>query len=172
VLLLKNKAAIPQKLKEKILGDDENQYLLLEQLHKAKLFAAVKTLGINQQQFAKSKLISNASFEKEKDTIAFLFMRDFITDEGKNAMMYFYKVDKNDEYSGKTEILHYIAFIKPKDPKQIVVNVYSRSQNYGTPIDKTKGLQEQYDEIINLAIYKDRKRVTPSRRGGGDYYEY
>ena len=39
--------------------------------------------------------------------------------------------------------------------------------------DKTKELEEQITEIINLAIYKDRKRVTPSARGGyNGYYDY
>jgi hypothetical protein len=96
--------------------------------------------------------------------------RNFVTDKGQNAVMYFFKVERDDEYSGKIEALHYIAFIKPKDPKQLVVDYYNISQNYGTPIDKTKALEDQYLEIINLAIYKDRKRVTPSTRGGD--YDY
>ncbi|MFP4844663.1 TraB/GumN family protein [Winogradskyella sp. PE311] len=171
VLLIQNEAKIPQKLKEKIRDNEENQYLLLEKLNKFNLLKNVASLNINQQQFAKSKLLSNSSYEKEKDSIRFIFKRDFVTDEGKNAHMYFYKVTKDDDYSGKTEILHYISFLKPKDPEQIVVKVYNRSQNYGTPIDKTKTLEEQYNEIINLAIYKDRKRVTPSRPSG-DYYDY
>ncbi|WP_296383593.1 TraB/GumN family protein [Winogradskyella sp.] len=170
VLLTKNKETIPKKLKEKILDDDENQYLLLEELDKAKLLSKVKSLNINQQQFAKSKLLSDARYEKEKDSINFLLKRNFVTDKGKDAVMYFFKIEKDDEYSGKIETLHYISFIKPKDKKQLVVNYYNKSQNYGTPVDKTKELEEQYTEIINLAIYKDRKRVTPSARGG--LYDY
>jgi hypothetical protein len=50
----------------------------------------------------------------------------------------------------------------------LFVDYYNISQNYGTPVHNTKALEEQYMEIINLAIYKDRKRVTPSARGG-DY---
>jgi len=170
VLLTKNKESIPQKLKEKILDDEENQYLVLEELHDAKLLSKIKSINIEQQQFAKSKLLSNANFEKEKDSISFLLKRNFITDKGKNAVMYFFQIDKDDEYSGKSEMLHYISFIKPKDPKQLVVEPYNRSGNYGTEVDKTKEREEQYAEIINLAIYKDRKRVTPSGRGG--YYDY
>mgnify|MGYP003663901749 FL=1 len=83
--------------------------------------------------------------------------------------MYFFKIDKDDDYSGKSEVLHYISFIKPKDPKQLVVDYYNKSENYGTLVDETKELEEQYTEIINLAIYKDRQRVTPSGRSGGDY---
>jgi len=170
VLLTKHKETIPEKLKEKIVDDEENQYLLLEKLDKAKLLSKVKSINIDQQQFAKSKLLSNARYEKEKDSVAFLFKRDFVTDKGKNAVMYFFKIDKDDEYSGKSETLHYISFIKPKNPKQLVVDFYNKSDNYGTDVDKTKELEEQYTEIINLAIYKDRKRVTPSARNG--HYDY
>ena len=170
VLLTKAKEPIPKKLNEKLIENEENQYLLLEELDEAKLLNKLKSININQQQFAKSKLLSDANFEKEKDSIAFLFKRDFVTDKGKNAVMYFFKIDKDDEYSGKVEALHYISFIKPKDPNQLVVDYYSKSENYGTTVDKTKELEEQYTEIINLAIYKDRQRVTPSGRDG--YYDY
>lgn len=170
VLLTKYKESIPEKLKEKILEDEENQYLLLEELDNAKLLKKMKSLKIDQQQFAKSKLLSNARYEKGKDSVAFLLKRDFVTDKGKNAVMYFFKIDKDDEYSGKSETLHYISFIKRKDPKQLVVDFYNKSDNSGTDVDKTKDLEEQYTEIINLAIYKDRKRVTPSGRTG--YYDY
>jgi hypothetical protein len=51
----------------------------------------------------------------------------------------------------------------------LVVDYYNKSKNYGIPIDKTKELEEQYIEIINLTIYKDRKRVTLSVSSGGDY---
>ncbi|WP_225035859.1 TraB/GumN family protein [Winogradskyella sp. SM1960] len=170
VLLTKAKETIPTKLTEKLVEDEENQYLLLEELDEAKLLSQLKSITINQQQFAKSKLLSDANFEKEKDSIQFLFKRDFVTDKGKNAVMYFFKIDKDDEYSGKTEALHYISFIKPKDPKQLVVDYYSKSENYGTSVDKTKELEEQYTEILNLAIYKDRQRVTAS--AGDGYYDY
>ena len=169
VLLTKNKETIPGKLKEKILDDEENQYLLLEELDEEKLLGKLKSINIDQQQFAKSKLLSNVRYEKEKDSITFLIKRDFVTDKGKNAVMYFFKIDKDDDYSGKSEVLHYISFIKPKDPKQLVVDYYNKSENYGTLVDETKELEEQYTEIINLAIYKDRQRVTPSGRSGGDY---
>lgn len=170
VLLTKSKETIPKKLKEKILEDEENQYLLIEELDEAKLLTKLKSITINQQQFAKSKLLSNASYEKEKDAINFILKRDFVTDKGKDAVIYFFKIERDDEYSGKTESLHYISFIKPKNAQQLMVDYYNISQNYGTPVDKTKVLEEQYMEIINLAIYKDRKRVTPSARGGD--YDY
>ena len=170
VLLTKAKETIPEALTKKLLEDEENQYLLIEKLDDAKLLSKLKSINISQQQFAKSKLLSDANFEKEKDSIAFLFKRDFVTDKGKNAVMYFFKIDKDDEYSGKVEALHYISFIKPKDPKQLVVDYYSKSESYGTIVDKTKELEEQYIEILNLAIYKDRQRVTPI--GGDGYYDY
>ncbi|WP_179334076.1 TraB/GumN family protein [Winogradskyella costae] len=170
VLLTKAKETIPYQLTEKLVNDEENEYLLLEELDASKLLGKLKSIGINQQQFAKSKLLSDANYEKEKDSIAFLFKRDFVTDKGKNAVMYFFKIDKDDEYSGKVEALHYISFIKPKDPKQLVVDYYSISESYGTMVDKTKELEEQYTEILNLAIYKDRQRVTPT--GGDGYYDY
>ncbi len=172
VLLIKNEETIPEKLIEKILEDEENQYLLIEELDDVKLLSKLKSIKINQQQFAKSKLLSNVSYEKDKDSLSFVLKRDFVTERGKDAVMYFFKIEKDDEYSGKIEALHYISFIKPTDPNQLVVDYYNRSENYGTPIDKTKALEEQYLEIINLAIYKDRKRVTLSARGGGDYYDY
>jgi uncharacterized protein YbaP (TraB family) len=172
VLLSKSKETIPKKLKEKILEDEENQYLLLEELDDARLLTKLKSINISQQQFAKSKLLSNASYEKEKDVINFSLKRDFVTDKGKEAVIYFFQIERDDDYSGKIESLHYISFIKPNNPQQLVVDYYNISQNYGTPVDKTKALEEQYMEIINLAIYKDRKRVTPSARGGGDYYDY
>ncbi|WP_178991168.1 TraB/GumN family protein [Winogradskyella schleiferi] len=170
VLLTKAKEKIPQKLTEKLLEDEENQYLLLEELDEAKLLSKLKSINISQRQFAKSKLLSDANFEKEKDSIQFLFKRGFVTDKGKNAEMYFFKIDKDDDYSGRVEALHYISFIKPKDPNQLVVDYYSKSENYGTIVDKTKELEEQYTEILNLAIYKDRQRVTPTGRDG--YYDY
>ncbi|MBV7270113.1 TraB/GumN family protein [Winogradskyella luteola] len=173
ILLTKNKEAIPSSLKEKLIEDEDNQYYLLEALEDAKLLKTIKSLNISQQRYAKSKLLSQANYEKEKDSVTFLMKRNFKTDKGKDAVMYFFKIDKNDDYSGKSEILHYISFIKPKDPKQLVVDFYDISENYGTTIDETKTLEEQYIEIINLAIYKDRKRVTPSSRGGyNGYYDY
>ena len=145
--------------------------MLLEELNEAKLLKKLKSFKIDQLQFAKSKLLSDANFEKETDSVQFLFKREFITDKGKkNAVMYFFKIDKDDEYSGKSEVLHYISFIKPKDLTQLVVDYYSKSDSYGTIVDKTKEQEEQYTEIINLAIYKDRERVTPS--GRDNYYDY
>jgi len=170
VLLTKENEAIPALLTDKLIKDEENQYLLLEKLDEAHLLSKLKSTHINQLQFAKSKLLSDTNFEKEKDSIAFLFKRDFVTDKGKNAEIYVFKIDKDDEYSGKTEALHYISFIKPRDPNQLVVDYYSKSENYGTIIDKTKEIDEQYAEILNLTIYKDRKRVTASNNNG--YYDY
>lgn len=173
ILLAKNKEKIPDELNEKLIEDKENQFYLIEALDKANLFKQIKSLNISQQQFAKSKLMSHSNYVKDKDSINFLLKRDFVTDKGKKATMYFFKIDKDDEYSGKSEVLHYISFIKPKKENQLVVDYYSISQSYGTKVDETKELEEQYEEIINLAIYKDRKRVTPSSRGGyGGYYDY
>ena len=172
ILLAENKEAIPQQLIEKLEEDEENQYRLLEELDEAKLLSKIKSLNISQKQFARSKLLSQANYEKEKDSVSYLMMREFKTDKGKDAVMYFFKIDKDDEYSGKSEVLHFISFIKPKDPNQLVVDYYDKSDNYGTTIDETKELDEQYEEIINLAIYKDRKRVTPSARGYNGYYDY
>ncbi|MEO1030139.1 MAG: TraB/GumN family protein [Bacteroidota bacterium] len=173
ILLAKNKETIPQQLIEKLVKDEENQYKLIEELDKAKLPNKIKALNISQQQFAKSKLLAYADYEKEKDSVTYLMTRDFKTEKGKNAIMYFFKIDKDDEYSGKSEVLHYISFIKPKDSKQLVVDYYNKSDNYGTTVDETIELEEQYQEIINLAIYKDRKRVTPNARDGyNGYYDY
>lgn len=172
ILLTKNKEKIPSELKEKLVEDEENQYYLLEALDKSKLLKKIKSLNISQQQFAKSKLMSHSNYEKEQDSINFLLKRDFVTDKGKDAVMYFFQIDKDNEYSGKSEALHYISFIKPKNPKDLVVDFYNISQSYGTKVDKTKTLEEQYTEIINLAIYKDRKRVTPSSSGYNGYYDY
>lgn len=170
VLLTEANESIPNELSVKLLEDEENQYLLLEKLDEENLLSSLKSTSIDQQQFAKSKLLSSVTFEKEKDAMTFLLKRDFVTDKGSDAVMYFFKIDKDDEYSGKFEALHYISFLKPKDPKQLVVDFYSKSENHGTTVDKTKEIEEQYTEIINLAIYKDRKRVTPSGRDG--YYDY
>ncbi len=173
VLLAKNNEEIPDKLKEKILEEEKNQFMLLEALAEAKLSKKIKSLQIDQQQFAKSKILSKSNFEKEKDSINFLLKRDFVTDKGKNAVMYFFKIEKENEYSGKKEYLHYISFIEPKKEGQLVVKDYNMSRNYGTEIDKTRELEEQLEEIINLAIYKDRKRVSPSGRNNyDDYYGY
>lgn len=167
MLLAKHKEAIPNTLKEKTLENEENQYLLLEELNDAKLLTKLKSIGINQQQFAISKLLANARYDKEKDSVSFLLKRDFTTDKGKNATLYIFKIDKEDNYSGKSEVLHYIAFIKPKDPKKLVVEYYYKSQNSGTIVDDTKALEEHYKDIINLVTHKNRKRVTLSNRGGG-----
>ncbi|MDP5082096.1 MAG: TraB/GumN family protein [Winogradskyella sp.] len=172
VLLLKNNEAIPVKLKEKILDNEDNQYLLLEALDEENLLKNFGSIAINQKQFAQSKLLSAADFEKGKDSISFVFKRDFRTESGEEAVIYFFKIEKDDDYSGKIAALHYISFLNPKDPNQLVVDYYNISQNYGTPIDETKELEAQYDEIINLAIYKNRKRVTPSSHGGNDYFDY
>ncbi|MDN3491671.1 TraB/GumN family protein [Winogradskyella bathintestinalis] len=170
VLLTKAKETIPNQLSEKLVEDEGNQYLLLEELDKAKLLNKLKSINISQEQFAKSKLLADANFEKEKDSIQFLFKRNFVTDKGKAAAMYFFKIDKDDEYAGKVEALHYISFIQPKDHNQLAIDYYSKSESYGTIVDKTKELEEQYTEILNLAIYKDRQRVASS--GNDGYYDY
>jgi len=173
VLLAKNKEEIPSELKEKLEDDEENQYRLVEELDEAKMYSTIKSLNISQQQFAKSMLLDNAEYEKEKDSLVFLIKRDFKTDKGnKDAVMYFFKIDKDDDYSGKSQELHYISFVKPKDSKKLVVDYYDTSNSYGTTVDETKELDEQIEEIINLAIYKDRKRVTPTSRGYNGYYDY
>jgi hypothetical protein len=171
VLLTKNKEKIPEKLNEKLIEDEANQYLLIEELEDANLLSKLQSNLIDQQQFAKSKLLSNAGDEKENDALNFLVTRNFTTEKGKPAVMYFFKMEKEDGYSGKIEALHYISFIKPEQRNILVVDYYNRSENYGTTVDRTKSLEEHYTEIINLAIYKDRKRVTPSARSG-DYYDY
>ncbi|WP_296315949.1 TraB/GumN family protein [Winogradskyella sp. UBA3174] len=169
VKLSKAKETITPTLKEKILKNEKNQYLLIEELHEANLLNKIKSLGITQQQFAKSKLLATARFEKEKDSISFLMKRNFTTDKGKNAVMYFFKIDK-DDYYGSSEVLHYISFLNSNNTKKFIVDYHYKSDASGTAIDKTKELEEQYNEIINLAIYKDRKRVSASGFGG-DYYD-
>ncbi|WP_179344709.1 TraB/GumN family protein [Winogradskyella ursingii] len=171
ILLSKNKESIPLKLKEKVLDDEKNQYLLAENLQRTKLTNRLKSLGISQQQFAKSKILSTANFEKEKDSITFLTTKDFLTDNGKNAVMYFFKISKEDYY-GKSEVLHYISFLKPNNKKSLVVKYYYKSDASGMAIDKTKTLETQITEILDLATYKDRERVTISSNGSGGYYDY
>lgn len=173
VLLAKHKAKIPKKLKEKTLEDEEQRYLTLEALHDAKLLDQLKATEVTQQQFAKSKLLDNARYEKEKDSVRFLLTKPFVTDKGKKATMYFYKIEKDSEYRGKLEVLHYIAFLEPKTPKQLVIDYYYMSKSAGTEIDKTKTLEEQYQDILTLAKYKDRRRVTASsNRNYNNYYGY
>ena len=108
ILLAKNKETIPNELKEKLIDDEEKLYYLLEQLNEAKLSKQIKSLNISQKQYAKSKLLAFANYKKEKDSVIFLLKRDFKTDKGKDAVMYFFKIDKEDEYSGKSEVIHYI----------------------------------------------------------------
>ncbi len=57
--------------------------------------------------------------------------------------MYFFEIYKVNEYSGKSETLYYISFIKSKDPKHLVVDYYNKSENHDTDVDKTKELEEQ-----------------------------
>lgn len=170
VLLTKEKETIPKKLKAKTIKDEANQYLLLEQLNRASLLHKMNSLDINQEQFAKSKLLASARFEKEKDSVSFLLKKDFVTDKGKDAVMYFFKIDK-DDYYGDSEVLHYIAFLKPSNKNNLVVKYYYKSDASGVAIDQTKELKTQFAEILNLAIYKDRKRLT-SGTGRGGRYDY
>ncbi|WP_339622776.1 TraB/GumN family protein [uncultured Winogradskyella sp.] len=159
ILLTKAKEAIPQVLKEKVHDNEENQYLLVQELHKSKLLGKIKSLNITQRQFAKSKLLATARFDKDKDSVLFLETRNFTTDKGGKAEIFFFKIDKEDSY-GNSEVLHYISFLKSNKTNQLAVNYYYKSDASGITVDKTKDLEEQFNEIINLAIYKDRKRVS------------
>ena len=66
---------------------------MLEELDNEKLLSKLKSIKISQHQFAKSKLLSNASYEKEKDAVSFVLKRNFVTDRGKDAVIYFFKIE-------------------------------------------------------------------------------
>ncbi len=168
-LLAKHNEAIPEILKEKVLHNEDNQYLSIEGLDHANLLKTLQKNPITQKQYAKSKLLSQARISEEKDSISFIKSQDFITDKGQPADIYFFKINKKDEYLGNTEELHYMAFLKSKD-KSLVVKPYYISNNAGLTIDETKSLQEQLTEVVNLATFKNRKRLKPLRNRG--YYNY
>ncbi len=168
VLLVKANEPIPLMLKEKTLRNEDNQYVLLQKLEDYDLLKKVDLEDMDQKQFVKSKLRTMARFDEDKDSLSFVTIREFRTDKGQNALMYFFKVEKHGDYRNSS-FIHAMAFIKPRRSSDIVVRYYYKTDNTGVKIDETKSIEEQYAEIIDLAAYKDRKRL---KGGYNDYYDY
>ena len=159
VLLVKAGEDVPSALKEKTIDNEENQYLLLEEFDRYKLLHKIDTKVLNQKQYVKSRLKAFARYDEDKDSLNFSMTREFKTDKGKDAIMYFFKIEKNGNYRN-SDFIHAMAFLKPENDNDVVVDYYYKTSNSGVKIDETKPIEEQYAELLDLATYKDRERLS------------
>ena len=173
-LLVKFNEKIPSKLIDKTLKKEDKLHFLINTLENYDLLKKAKLKDIDQLDYLTSLIKQRIKFEKEKDSLIFLSKRTFKTDSKGMADMYFFKYIGEDNYSSiKSEKIYCYAFLKSKDGKSIQTDIYY-SSGYGEKIDKTIDLENQLEQHINLAIYKNRKRVTKSKSYDDDYgyYDY
>ena len=156
-LLARENEFIPKALKEKTIYNDEAKYLVLKKLYHKKLYAAARLTGITQQSYVKSFLFANAKIEDERDSILFAGKKDFVTDLDKKGEMYFYKLIKTTDE--KTIIrLYYFGLLKENIGK-IIVKPYCESGVYGDLLDENKPEEDVFQELLDKAIHKTRKRL-------------
>lgn len=161
VLLKKAQEKIPTKLSEKTIDNLENRWLILEKLESQGLLETISDKKITQKQFVKSKLMSFINYEKENDSISFLTQKEFKTDDNKAYNIYFYKLKKKKKSYGNSNSLHYLVFSK-NEANTLTLKHYFKSGYGGISIDQTKTEEEQFQDAINLAKHKTRKRINNS----------
>jgi len=161
VLLKKAQEKIPLKLSKKTIDNLENIWLTIEKLESQGLLETISDKKITQKQFVKSKLISFIDYEKDNDSISFLAQKEFKTDDNKVYNIYFYKLKQKKKSYGNSNYLHYLVFSKNK-ANSLTLKHYFKSAYSGIPIDQTKTDEEQFQDVINLAKHKTRKRINNS----------
>ena len=156
--LEKAKEQIPVKLKNKTLDDYRNQALLVDKLYTLNLKKPYLTQEITQLKYAKSYLFSTVDIEVGRDSISFLAEKRFETDRGKKGAMYFFKLDRKNDY-GDSKKLYYAAFLEPKKQNELVTEVYHQSGYSGKYMDENEKEDELIEEVLDLVKYKTRKRI-------------
>lgn len=158
-LLEKAKEQIPAKLKNKTLDEYKNQALLVDKLYALNLKKPYLANEISQLKYAKSYLFSDVNIEVGRDSISFLAEKPFETDSGKKGTMYFFKLDRKNDY-GDSKKLYYAAFLEPKKQNELVTNIYYQSGYSGKYMDENEKEEELIEETLDLVKYKTRKRIN------------
>jgi len=159
VLLEEANEYIPSKLKVKTLYNYKNQALLVRMLYKNKLKPKYLKQYIDQEKYAKSYLFDDVELKVNKDSISFLTRKMFTTDNNEQGSVYFYKLHKITDY-GESNRLYYVAFLTPKNTKDIVTRRYYKSEYRGDKIGETDKVEELIKDILELIKYKTRKRIN------------
>ncbi|QIJ88789.1 hypothetical protein C7H62_0980 [Mesoflavibacter sp. HG96] len=161
VFLEQANETIPEKLKEKTINEFKNQSTLVEKMYKHKLYKPYLKSQITQEMFAKSYLFENKTIQKDRDSIHFLGKKEFTTDDDQNGDIYFYMlVKKRDKREDKR--FYYAAFLKPKHPDRLQTKVYYKSGYSGDYIDQNKENKDLIQDVLDLVIHKNRKRLKSS----------
>ena len=159
VLLEKANESIPEKLKEKTIEEFKNQSTLVDKMYRHKLFKPYLKEKITQEMYAKSTLFESKTIQEERDSIHFVGKREFITDNDKEGEIYFYMFIKKRE-KDEDKRFYYAAFLKPEDPKKLQTKVFYKSGYSGDYIDENKEDEELIEEVLELVIHKNRKRLN------------
>jgi len=159
MLLARAKETIPATLREKTVGNKDAKYLVYRKLANKDLFKAMEETGITQESYIKSFIFSDVDIETERDSIAFVGVKPFTTDQNKEGEAHFYKVIKTTGNKTATK-LYYFGFLKPEENQPIVINPYIESSSYGDYFDENKDENDIYDKILKKAIHKSRKRIS------------
>ena len=158
-LLEKAKQPIPGKLKNKTLEEYKNQALLVNKLYALDLKKPYLAKEITQLKYAKSYLFRDVKIEIGRDSISFLAERPFETDQGKKGTVFFFKLDRKNDYGGSNK-LYYAAFLKPIKENELVTDVYFQSGYNGNYIDENEKDNALIKDALILVKYKTRKRIN------------
>jgi len=159
VMLEKANEAIPKKLKEKTLKDYKNQAQLIEKLYLNDLKRPYIYNSVSQEQYAKSYLFSEVTIEKGRDSISFLAEKPFETDKGEKGQMYFYILNRKNDF-GDGKKLYYAAFLEPEKPGELQTEVYYKSGYSGNYMSENDKEDELIKDALELVKYKTRKRIN------------
>ncbi|MGJ8591357.1 MAG: TraB/GumN family protein [Aquaticitalea sp.] len=157
VLLEKEQETIPKVVTEKTLIEPKNQWLLAKKLHDNDVLSDRFKKQLSQEQLAKSFILSELRFDEEKDTISFISKKEIITDEAKEVMVYFFKLQRENSYED-SKSLHYVAFLKP-ETEELAVDPFSNSSQYGN-IMIDENMDKYIDEALDQIKHQSRKRVN------------
>ena len=159
---------VPDDVWDDLQEKDEDIPLLYDVLKEAEKTDLINTDDITQQSIASGRLF--AGFDEEKDSIEFIEMRRYTTNEGKESRIYLFKSKEEDDEEWE---LNFMAFTY-KDTTEIK----TRYAYYKRGISFNEDDKEDYDDKVKdyiewLAI-KEHKRIEDVFRSSyyNSYFGY
>lgn len=153
-LLLKNKEAVPSKLLEEMESDDLLKAEIIINTAKNDLKLSSE---VNQQELAKSIVLTSKSFDKNKDELIFFEKQLITTDKEEKVELYLFNYKSKGTYKDQ-EYIRYAAFELKKD-ESLQSEIYSKSYGNGKRYDTDKEKEDAIEEIIKNIKHKNRWRV-------------
>ncbi|MBI3142841.1 MAG: TraB/GumN family protein [Bacteroidetes bacterium] len=153
----------PADVWERLSKEDKDLPVLFEELKKANRLDLLIAERKTQYLMAKGRLFEDG-FDDPKDSIDFLTMRYYITDEGQHGHAYFFKHKEHDEKEWSMAVVAFsatdsLAVKAGYDYADTGISFYEKDK---------KGMKKKMDDLVKWFAIIEHKRVFEA---GDSYYD-